>query len=51
MHEEENVNTGTPQQTQQINSNVVRFQEFWKKFYRNKSALIGGLLIVLLNIK
>ncbi|MGO1589413.1 MAG: ABC transporter permease [Alkalibacterium gilvum] len=48
MHEEENVNTGTPQQTQQLDSNVVRFQEFWKKFYRNKSALIGGLLIVLL---
>ena len=29
MHEE-NVNTGTPQQTQQLNSNVVRFKNFGK---------------------
>lgn len=48
MHEEVNMNTGNPKQTQQLDPNIVRFQEFWKKFIRNKSALIGFTLIMIL---
>ncbi|MCC5894745.1 MAG: ABC transporter permease [Alkalibacterium sp.] len=49
MQEEVNLNTGDPS-GQQFNSNVVRFKDFMKKFYRNKSALIGGILILALII-
>ena len=48
MQEEVNLNTGSPTGQEPVNHNVVRFQDFWKKFYRNKSALIGGTLIILL---
>lgn len=48
MHEEINMNTGDPKQVPHVDARIVRFQDFWKKFYRNKSALIGGTLIVLL---
>jgi len=48
MDEERNLNAGMPQQTQQLKPNIVRFQEFWKKFIRNKSAVIGFTLIMIL---
>ncbi|MER2063742.1 MAG: nickel transporter permease [Alkalibacterium sp.] len=48
MDEERNLNAGMPQQTQQLKPNIVRFQEFWKKFIRNKSAVIGFMLIMIL---
>ncbi|PRY81027.1 nickel transporter permease [Alkalibacterium olivapovliticus] len=50
MQEEVNLNSGDPTGKQQFNPNVVRFQDFMKKFYRNKSALIGGILILALII-
>ncbi|SFC59425.1 peptide/nickel transport system permease protein [Alkalibacterium subtropicum] len=48
MHEEISMNTVDPKQTQQLDPNIVRFKEFWKKFYRNKSALIGLTMITIL---
>ncbi|EXJ24407.1 Dipeptide transport system permease protein DppC [Alkalibacterium sp. AK22] len=48
MQEEVNMNTGGISGQEPINPNVVRFKEFMKKFLRNKSALIGAIMILIL---
>lgn len=47
MQEEVQLNTGDPNNQGSINTTTTRFQDFWKKFSKNKSAVIGGILILL----
>ncbi|WP_067841973.1 ABC transporter permease [Amphibacillus sediminis] len=44
MNEEINNGNALPQTT--VNPNVVKMKTFWKKFIRNKPAVIGGALIL-----
>lgn len=48
MQEEVNINTGGISGQDPSNPNVVRFKTFMKKFFRNKSALIGAIMILFL---
>lgn len=44
----EEINTNEVEAKAALNPTLVKWNDFWRKFFKNKSAVIGGIIILLL---